>query len=199
MNDMFDFAFAKTSVMGIFRGKSPEDTVRLCHAAWDAGVVAVEVPVQKDAAFEALAAAAAERGEGQLIGAGTVRTPDQLRRAVDAGAQFTVAPGTDTDIIALSIELGVPHLPGVATSTDIHRALLAGAQWVKAFPAAELGPSWIAAQLAPFPEVKFVATGGIGAHNAGDFLAAGARGVAIGSAFEDPELLAAMRAAGLLG
>ncbi len=199
MNDLFDEAFAATSVMGIFRGKSPEDTVRLCRAAWGAGVVAVEVPVQNDLAFEALAAAAAVRGEGQLIGAGTVRTPDQLRRAVDAGAQFTVAPGTDADIIALSIELGVPHLPGVATSTDIHRALLAGAQWVKAFPAAELGPSWIAAQLAPFPEAKFVATGGIGAHNAGDFLAAGARGVAIGSAFEDPELLAAMRSAGLLG
>jgi 2-dehydro-3-deoxyphosphogluconate aldolase/(4S)-4-hydroxy-2-oxoglutarate aldolase len=199
MNEMFDFAFANTRVMGIFRGKSPEDTVRLCHAAWDAGVVAVEVPVQNDEAFEALAAAAAERGEGQLIGAGTVRTPDQLRRAVDAGAQFTVAPGTDTDIIALSIELGVPHLPGVATSTDIHRALLAGAQWVKAFPAAELGASWITAQLAPVPEAKFVATGGMGPGNAAEFLAAGARGIAIGSAFEDPELLAAMRAAGLLG
>lgn len=199
MNDLFDTAFANTRVMGIFRGKSPEDTVRLCHAAWGAGVVAVEVPVQNDAAFAALAAAAAERGEGQLIGAGTVRTPDQLRRAVDAGAQFTVAPGTDTDIIALSIELGVPHLPGVATSTDIHRALLAGAEWVKAFPAAELGASWIAAQLAPFPEAKFVATGGIGADNAAEFLAAGARGLAIGSAFENPELLAAMKAQGLLG
>ena len=199
MSDLFDAAFAQTRVMGIFRGKSPEDTVRLCRAAWGAGVVAVEVPVQNDAAFASLAAAVAARGEGQLVGAGTVRTPDQLRRAADAGAQFTVAPGTDPEIIALSIELGVPHLPGVATATDIHRALLAGAEWVKAFPAAELGPSWISAQLAPFPEAKFVATGGIGAYNAGDFLAAGARGVAIGSAFEDPELLAAMTEAGLLG
>ncbi len=199
MNDIFEFAFATTSVMGIFRGQSREGALRLCRAAWDAGVVAVEVPVQNDAAYDALAAVAAERGEGQLVGAGTVRTPDQLRRAVDAGAQFTVAPGTDPGIIELSRELGVPHLPGVATSTDIHRALLAGAEWVKAFPAAELRPSWITAQLAPFPEVNFVATGGVGADNAREFLVAGARGVAIGSAFENPELLATMKSAGLLG
>ena len=93
----------------------------------------------------------------------------------------------------------MPHLPGVATSTDIHRALLAGAQWVKAFPAAELGASWIKAQLAPFPEAKFVATGGISADNGAEFIAAGARGLAIGSAFENPELLAAMKQQGLLG
>ncbi|WP_329041279.1 bifunctional 4-hydroxy-2-oxoglutarate aldolase/2-dehydro-3-deoxy-phosphogluconate aldolase [Streptomyces sp. NBC_00178] len=197
--ELFEGLFADVRVMGIFRGASPRETVRLCHAAWDAGVTAVEVPVQTEEAFASLAAAvAAGRERGRTVGAGTVRFPEQLRRAVDTGARFTVAPGLDLGIVRLSGEIGVPHLPGVATSTDIDTALKAGLTWLKAFPASVLGAEWVRAQLAPFPEARFVATGGMGASNARDFLGAGCRAVAIGSAFGDPEQLARLVDEGLL-
>ncbi|PRY02563.1 bifunctional 4-hydroxy-2-oxoglutarate aldolase/2-dehydro-3-deoxy-phosphogluconate aldolase [Allonocardiopsis opalescens] len=198
-NDMFDELFSTAQVMGIFRGVSPQDTVALCHAAWDAGVTAVEVPVQGEEAFDALSAAVvAGRARGRAVGAGTVRFPDQLRRAADAGARFTVAPGLDLDIVRLSNEIGIPHLPGVATSTDIDTALKAGLTWLKAFPASVLGAEWVRAQLAPFPEVRFIATGGIGADNARGFLDAGCRAVAIGSAFSDPAQRGSLLERGLL-
>ncbi len=193
----FADVFQEVQVMGIFRGLSPEATVEVCEAAWAGGVVAVEVPVQSPQGFEALAAAIEASGD-RVVGAGTVRTPEQLRRAVDLGAGFTVAPGLDLEIVHLSRELGVPHLPGVATSSEIHLALKEGLTWLKAFPASVLGVDWVRAQLAPFPEARFVATGGIGAGNAADFLAAGCSGVAIGSAFSEPGELWRLVEAGLL-
>lgn len=195
----FESTFAETPVMGIFRGIPPEATVEQCHAAWDAGVAAVEVPIQGDQSLAALEAAVdAGRERGRRVGAGTVRSAPQLRRAIDVGAAFTVAPGLDAEIVQLSHELGVAHLPGVATSTDVHAALKLGLTWMKAFPASVLGPDWVRAQSAPFPEARFLATGGVHAANAKDFLAAGCRGVAIGSAFGRPDEIARLVREGLL-
>ena len=80
-------------------------------------------------------------------------------------------------------------LPGVATPTEIQAAVAAGLTWLKAFPAAQLGTAWFTAMAGPFPQEKFVATGGMDANNAGDFLAAGVRCVAVGSALADPTQL----------
>lgn len=129
------------------------------------------------------------------MGAGTVTTVEQLSAVREIGAEFTVAPGLHPEVVAASRRAGLPHLPGVATSTEIAAALAQGCSWLKAFPARQLGPGWITAQLAPFPLVRFVATGGIDAGNAADFLAAGCRGVAVGSALADPDALAALREA----
>ncbi|WP_456286418.1 bifunctional 4-hydroxy-2-oxoglutarate aldolase/2-dehydro-3-deoxy-phosphogluconate aldolase [Microbacterium sp. JZ70] len=197
--ELFDRLFADVRIMGIFRGASPDDTVTLCAAAWDAGATAVEVPVQSDAGFEALRAAVeAGRERGRVVGAGTVRSLATLDRAIDCGAQFTVAPGFDPEIVAASARAGTPHLPGVATSTEVHQALDAGLTWLKAFPASVLGSGWVRAQLAPFPEARFVATGGMSADNAEEFLAAGCRAVAVGSAFADPAEVRRLVAAGHL-
>lgn len=182
------------TVMGIFRNADQHHSVRLAHAAWDAGVETVEIPVQTDDAFrslEAVVRAGAERG--MPVGAGTVISRSQVQRCHDLGVAFTVAPGLDPDIVGFSRDIGLPHLPGVATSTDIQAAVAAGCDWVKAFPASVLSPAWFKAQKSgPFPNVSFVATGGVNAENAGEYLAAGASMVAIGSAFDDPEQLPAI-------
>jgi 2-dehydro-3-deoxyphosphogluconate aldolase/(4S)-4-hydroxy-2-oxoglutarate aldolase len=89
----------------------------------------------------------------------------------------------------------MPHLPGVATASEIQRALAAGFVWLKAFPATALGPAWFRAMRGPFPTVRLVATGGIDAHNAQEYLSAGALVVAVGSALSDPaqvDLLASL-------
>lgn len=191
----FDNLFSTTPVMAILRGYSVERTVELACAAWDLGIDCVEVPIQNDQALAALSAAVKEgASRGKVVGAGTVLSADHVRQASDAGAGFTVSPGLDAAVVAASLDLGLPTLPGVATASEIQAAMRLGLGWVKAFPAAELGPSWFKAMHGPFPQMKFVATGGIDARNAGDFLTAGASIVSIGSALSDPQALPALAA-----
>ena len=196
VDDLFDSTFARTSVMAILRGYTPERTVELATRAWELGIGCVEVPVQSPAAVEALAeTVAAGRDHGRVVGAGTVVSLEHLEQAVAAGAGFTVAPGLDLAVAQASIAAGLAHLPGVATASEIQRAADYGMLWVKAFPAISLGTSWFHGMRGPFPQIKIVATGGINAHNAREYLEAGADVVAVGSALEDPtqlELLAAL-------
>ncbi|WP_444963483.1 bifunctional 4-hydroxy-2-oxoglutarate aldolase/2-dehydro-3-deoxy-phosphogluconate aldolase [Nocardiopsis sp. M1B1] len=183
-----DGLFGGQRVLAILRGMPVDTTVALAERAWDLGVTAVEVPARDALGLEALRAtvrAGAERGHP--VGAGTVITPEQVRDVAGAGAAFTVAPGFDAEVMAASEAAGMPHLPGVATPSDIQGVLRAGGRWVKAFPATSLGSAWFRAMHGPFPDVRIVATGGMDARNAREYLDAGARMVAVGSALADPE------------
>lgn len=175
-------------VMAILRNMSVAKTLDLAHQAWDLGITLVEVPIQTPEAvsvFESVVNAGQERG--MLVGSGTVTSEDQVVLSKRLGAAFTVAPGLDHDVVRASARLGIPHLPGVATATDIQAALSLGCTWLKAFPASVLGPEWFKAmKQGPFPEISLVATGGIDASNAQDYLATGASTVAVGSALADP-------------
>jgi Entner-Doudoroff aldolase len=182
-DEWFEHEFAASRVLLILRGLGLERSLALARSAWDAGITSVEVPLQSPADIECLRAMSTEaRGRGYSVGAGTVVDPAQIALAADAGAAYTVSPGTDDDVIAASLHAGLPTLPGAATPSDIQRCRRLGLAWVKAFPAAQLTPGWIAAVRAPFPELQVVATGGVSATNARDFLAAGARVVSFGSA-----------------
>lgn len=182
----FTDLFAGQQVMAILRGMSERATVELANRAWDLGIGLVEVPIPSPDAVPALRAAVeAGRRRGRVVGAGTVTTPARVAAAVEAGAAFTVAPGFDGEVLAASLAAGLPHLPGVATPGEIQQALRHGVTWLKAFPAAQLGVGWFAAMRGPFPEANLVATGGVSAHDAADYLTAGARAVAVGSALAD--------------
>lgn len=186
--DGFDELFAGQHLMAILRGYPPRRTVAVAGELWDSGVELVEVPVGTPdavAALRATVAAGAERGK--RVGAGTVVTPEQVRVAADAGAGYTVAPGLDLTVLAASLAAGLPHLPGVATPTEIQHARAAGCRWLKAFPAAALGTGWVRAVRGPFPDVAIVATGGLTVADVPEFRAAGARIVALGAALTDPE------------
>ncbi|GAA3808800.1 hypothetical protein GCM10022403_048610 [Streptomyces coacervatus] len=109
---------------------------------------------------------------GLAVGAGTVLTPEQAERAVAAGARFVVSPGYDEEVIATCRELRVPVVPGIATATELMRALKAGLDTVKLFPAEPLGGlRTLRALAAPFPGVRFVPTGGIAASRLTAYLA----------------------------
>jgi Entner-Doudoroff aldolase len=193
-NAYFDAAFDGQKYMAIFRGLPLDDTLAACRAAWDAGIDMVEVPIQTPEALQALRAAVrAGQERGRQVGAGTVISPELVRAAREAGAAFTVAPGLDADVVRAARDENMPHLPGVATATEIGAALRHGLRWLKAFPAAQLGSGWVKAQVSgPFPDVSFVVTGGMSPANAAEFLAAGARVVALGSAVTDPAQLASL-------
>lgn len=190
LNRWFDQQLSSMPVMAILRGFGPERTVELARTAWSLGVTCLEVPVQGEHDLASLrAAVAAGREAGRLVGAGTVVSTGLLEQVVAAGAAFTVAPGLDADVVEASRRLGVPHLPGVATATEVQQAMSSGLRWLKAFPAAQLGAGWFSAMHGPFPGARFVATGGMDADNAERFLDGGAEVVAVGSALADERQL----------
>lgn len=187
----FTAAFAANPVMVILRGLDPERTVAICRQAWDLGVALVEVPIQNEQAVDALRrAVAAGREAGHPVGAGTVLTPEQVRVAADAGAAFTVSPGWNGVVAAASRAAALPHLPGVATATEVGQAMADGHTWMKAFPAAALGPRWFATMTGPFPDARFVAVGGVDAQNAAALRAAGCHAVGAGGALSAAGALA---------
>lgn len=180
--DFFDAVFGPQQVMAIMRGYPPEETVARVEQAWDLGVEVVEVPVETPAAMPSLLASLrSARDRGKLLGAGTICSVEQLDAVVEAGVAFTVAPGLDIAVLERSRELDIPHLPGIATASEIERAIHHGQRWVKAFPASVLGVGWFRAMRGPFPELKIVATGGMDVDNAPAFLSAGVDVVALGS------------------
>lgn len=182
----FDELFAGRPVMALFRGLGAARSVELAHRAWALGIELVELPIQSEEDVAALAAVAdAARPLGRVVGAGTVVAPWQVPLAAEAGAAFVVSPGFDPAVVLAAAAAGLPALPGVATASEVQAAQRLGLRWLKAFPAASLGPGWFRAMRGPFPDVRFVATGGIDAGNAAEYLGAGARVVAIGSALED--------------
>lgn len=194
-NDAFDRILAGRPLMAIFRGLGVERSLELARRSWELGIEVVELPIQSDADLEALAAVVdAGRAEGRPVGAGTVVSARHVELAASAGAAFTVSPGFDPAVVRASVRAGLPALPGVATASEVQAAMALGLTWLKAFPAALLGPAWFRAMAGPFPGARFVATGGMDARNAGAFLDAGVRTVAVGSALEDPDQLPALAA-----
>jgi len=149
-----------------------EDAVRLADALLNGGLDVLEITFRTDAALEAIRRVA-RRFPQMLIGAGTLLTADQLRRAADAGAKFGVAPGLNEDMIRLAAGTGMVFIPGVATPTETDRGIAAGCRILKFFPAEALGGvKMLKAMAAPFAHtgVKFLPTGGIDASNAGSYL-----------------------------
>jgi Entner-Doudoroff aldolase len=190
----FDNDFFRVPVIAVLRGLTPADAVLSANRAWDAGVQHVEVTIETPNAVSSLAAVAGAAVErGLKVGAGTILDMAQLDAAAAANASFTVSPGLDDAIIQESIRRGIPHLPGVATPSEILRAKSYGLTWLKAFPASLPGPDWIKAMKGPFPEIHFVVTGGMKASTAASYLSAGASVVGLSSDFSTDDGAASVR------
>ena len=176
----------RVPVIAVFRNLSVDESLRQSENAWDAGVDYVEIPIQTPAAIPALkAVVAAAARRGLTVGAGTITTLEQLDAATEAGVSFTVSPGLDADIVQESARRGIPHLPGIATATEILQARAMGLRWIKMFPASLLGSLWAKAMHGPYPEMRFIATGGMTLANADEYLSNGVSVVGLGSAFAD--------------
>ncbi|MEP6480834.1 MAG: bifunctional 4-hydroxy-2-oxoglutarate aldolase/2-dehydro-3-deoxy-phosphogluconate aldolase [Rhodoglobus sp.] len=142
----------------------------LAEALAAGGIRCAEITLRTQAGLAALEAAATV--PDFTVGAGTVLTADQVDRCADAGAQFIVSPGFDEDVVNRARERGLVALPGIATATELQRALRAGLEAVKFFPADRLGGlPGIASLAAPFPTVRFMPSGGVSAANAAEYLA----------------------------
>jgi 2-dehydro-3-deoxyphosphogluconate aldolase/(4S)-4-hydroxy-2-oxoglutarate aldolase len=149
-----------------------DDAVPLAEALLAGGLDIIEITFRTEAAAESIRQVSKKFPE-MLVGAGTVLTDVQLARAIDAGAKFCVAPGLNPDLILKSDAAKIPFVPGVATPTEVDRAINAGCQILKFFPAEALGGVKMLKALAgPFAHtgVKFIPTGGVDGANAKTYL-----------------------------
>ena len=145
----------------------------LADALMGGGLPVAEITFRTEAARETIAAIAAHRPE-MLVGAGTVLAPDQVDAATEAGARFALAPGLDEEVLARAGSRGLPFAPGIQTASELGRALRAGCEMVKFFPAAQAGgPAALAALAGPFAHtgIGFNPTGGVTLQTMGDWLA----------------------------
>lgn len=169
-------------IVAIIRGSfTMEEMVEIGDALLAAPVLTMEITLNTPSALAAISDLRARYGENMVVGAGTVRTVEQFNAALDAGAQFTVAPNLDMPTVARAMERDVLHLPGVFTATEVQMAFAAGCKTVKLFPSDAVGPGYMKALRAPLNDVEFVPTGGIDVNNIRDYAAAGAVAVGLGS------------------
>ncbi|MCV7225385.1 bifunctional 4-hydroxy-2-oxoglutarate aldolase/2-dehydro-3-deoxy-phosphogluconate aldolase [Mycolicibacterium komossense] len=151
----------------------------LLDAYVEGGLRAIEVSfVARDAA-ETIARLRA-RHPSVLVGAGTVRRASQANTAAAAGAEYLISPSAAPEVAEWSRRRGILHIPAVMTPSEVDAALNAGARLLKLFPAARLGPGYVSDLRAPFPEVEFLASGGITIDTVPDYLRAGVRVVGMG-------------------
>ena len=133
------------------------------------GINAMEITFRTAAAKASIAKVAAEVPE-MIVGAGTVINVEQLHDAVEAGAKFIVSPGSDADVISEAAKIGVAMIPGVVTPSEIILGLKLGIKVFKFFPAESYGGlKTLKALSGPFPQIKFIPTGGISQANAADY------------------------------
>jgi len=161
----------KIGIVPVIKIDDVEKAVPLAKALAAGGIPCAEITFRTAQGEEAIKRIAKEAPD-VLTGAGTVLTTDQVDRAVGAGAQFIVSPGLNPKVVAHCLKKGIPVTPGCANPSDVEQALELGLEVVKFFPAEQAGGlEYIKAISAPYPNLKFMPTGGINAANIAKYIA----------------------------
>ena len=173
-------------IIPVVRATSSEHALEAVEAIEAGGIPVVEITMTVPNAISTIREVRARSGERVLVGAGTVSNAEQARACLDAGAQFLVSPGLSVSVLELARTLGVLAIPGALTPTEVMAASEAGARAIKIFPCGSVGgPKYIKALRGPFPDLRFIPTGGVSPANATEFFAAGAFAVGMGSDLVD--------------
>ncbi|MEU6968692.1 bifunctional 4-hydroxy-2-oxoglutarate aldolase/2-dehydro-3-deoxy-phosphogluconate aldolase [Kitasatospora aureofaciens] len=165
-------------VIAVVRAPRIPDAAALCSALAEGGIRFTEFTYTTPDVTGHLTRASAS---GWRVGVGTVLTAEQAERGIDAGASFLVTPGCRPEVAQAARARGVPVVLGALTPTEVARAVDLGAAAVKIFPARSFGPGYFKDLRGPYPDVPLVASGGVNAGNAAEFLAQGALAVCAGT------------------
>ena len=169
---MMDIAekFQKLGVVPVVVLEDTKDAVPLAKALVEGGLPCAEVTFRTEVAEESIRLMTEQFPE-MLVGAGTVLTREQVDAAVAAGAKFIVSPGFDPEIVDYCLEKEIPIFPGCVTPSEVAQAVKRGLKVVKFFPAEPAGGvAMIKAMAAPYNQLRFMPTGGIGTQNLKDYL-----------------------------
>ncbi|MBS2533400.1 bifunctional 4-hydroxy-2-oxoglutarate aldolase/2-dehydro-3-deoxy-phosphogluconate aldolase [Catenulispora sp. NF23] len=184
----FREALAAEPVIAVVRAPSIPDAPALCAALAAGGITYTELTFSTPNVVPHLRAAVAA---GHRIGAGTVLTAEQAKDAIDAGVSFLVTPGLRPEVAEAAHAAGIPVVLGALTPTEVATALDLGTAAVKIFPARAFGPGYFKDLRGPYPGLPLVASGGVNAGNAADFLAQGALAVCAGTDVVPPDVVMA--------
>jgi 2-dehydro-3-deoxyphosphogluconate aldolase/(4S)-4-hydroxy-2-oxoglutarate aldolase len=165
-------------LMALVRMDSKEKGQELADLLVGAGIKVIEITLTTPGAEKIIEKLA--KNKELTLGAGTVRTVKDVKKAENAGAKFIVSPDTNEDVIKVSKKLGLISMPGVATASEVAIALDNGADILKLFPASTYGPSHLKALRDPFPGNLWCPTGGITLASVDDWFAAGANLIGLG-------------------
>lgn len=185
MRELVISRILEKKVIAIVRGIYGEDCLNLAKALHKGGVDLLEATFDQKSAEERERTCETVRlmneklGKEMLFGAGTVTTVEMVRLAKDAGATFIVSPDTNEEVIRETVKLDMVSIPGALTPTEISSAHRYGADFVKVFPASNMGPSYFKAISAPLSNVRLLAVGGVNEESVKDYFAAGAVGAGV--------------------
>jgi 2-dehydro-3-deoxyphosphogluconate aldolase/(4S)-4-hydroxy-2-oxoglutarate aldolase len=169
-------------LVAVVRSKSENDALALAHAAAEGGIKFIEITFTVPGAIDVINELARRRDVH--VGAGTVLAPQQAERAIGAGAEFVVSPSLELNLIGLCHTANIACFSGAATPTEIIAAQRAHADLIKIFPADLAGGPYFVRQMqGPFPEARFMVSGGVNLKNVAEYVKAGVTGICLGSAY----------------
>jgi 2-dehydro-3-deoxyphosphogluconate aldolase/(4S)-4-hydroxy-2-oxoglutarate aldolase len=170
----------RIGIIPAIRVSSAEDAHFAADAVAQGGIPIVEITMTVPDAV-ALISHLVRDHDKMIVGAGTVLDTETARRCVDAGASFLTAPGFDPAIVEYAAKTGVTVFPGALTPTEVVAAWKAGSDFVKVFPCALGGPTYIKSLKAALPQISLIAAGGVTQQTAGNFILAGATAIGVGT------------------
>ena len=176
-------------IVAIIRADSSEQLMGAAEALYEGGVTGMEVTMTTPNALQVINDVAKRFGKKVLIGVGTVLDTETCRAAILAGSQFVVTPVTRPEVITLCNRYGIPIAAGAYTPTEALTAYEAGADFVKIFPADQLGPQYIKNILAPLPQLQIIPTGGVTVATVDAFIKAGCVALGAGSSLVSKDIL----------
>lgn len=182
----------KRPLVAILRGVKPEEIKAIVDVLIEAGMTAIEIPLNSLDPFRSIGLAVKQAPAGVLIGAGTVLATADVDRLNDVGGTLMVSPNVDTQVLARAHQHCMITLPGVFTPTEALLAARSGASGLKFFPAGVLGASGIAAIRAVLPAgVMIAAVGGVSDQNFAEYIKGGVTAFGLGSSLYKPGMTAA--------
>jgi 2-dehydro-3-deoxyphosphogalactonate aldolase len=174
-------------LVAILRGLTPDEAPDVADALFEVGFRCLEVPLNSPDPFDSIRRIVDRMGDRALVGAGTVLSVADVGRVANAGGKIVISPNSDVDVIAATKDAGLQSLPAFFTPTEAFRAIAAGADALKLFPAELAGAAGLKAVRAVLPKsIPVFPVGGIDPDTMGPYLKAGANGFGIGSSLYAP-------------
>ncbi|TCS13605.1 2-dehydro-3-deoxy-6-phosphogalactonate aldolase [Caulobacter sp. BK020] len=178
---------AAPPIVAILRGVKHDEILDIAAALVEAGIEAIEVPLNSPDPLVTIGKLCATFGDQVLCGAGTVLSPEAVDQVAGVGGKLIVTPNTDPSVITHAVGLGLTVMPGFATPSEAFVAVKAGARALKLYPAGTYGPGHIKAVRDVLPkDIAVYAVGGVGAANLKPWIDAGVAGIGVGGELYRP-------------
>lgn len=179
----------ESPIIAIIRNVKEDQALHIIEALVNGGIYNIEVTFGETSPANVIKEAKKRFNKDLMIGAGTVTTTEQVKIAVNAGAQFVLSPNFKEEVVEETLSSDIISIPGCFSPSEIYNAYSMGAHMVKVFPANTLGPNFIKDIKSPMPYLNIIPTGGINKGNIAEFIRAGAIAVGLGSSLLYKQLL----------